>query len=98
MSMEPIFPITALQKKTAAVKEAAQQELVRITENGSGAFVFMSEDVYEQKLQELIEEAVYNARLADAIERGRADIAAGRYTVGTDAFLAKVKKLEAQYA
>ena len=35
--MEPIYPITALQKKPAEVKAAAAEGIVRITENGMGA-------------------------------------------------------------
>lgn len=98
MSMEPIYPITALQKKTAEVKAAAQEDVVRITENGAGAYIFATEEVYEQKIQEAVEEAVYIARIADAIERGRADIAAGRYIEGSDAAWAEIERRAAAYA
>ena len=76
--MEPIFPITALQKKPNEVKQAAQKDIVRITENGCAAYIFVSEEVYELKMQEAVEQAIYEAQLAYVIERGRADITAGR--------------------
>ena len=85
-TLDPIFPITSLQKHPAEVKEAARKDIVRITENGVGAFVFTSEDMYERRIREAAEKAVEEALLANAIERGRADIAAGCYLVGDDAW------------
>lgn len=97
-TLEPIFPITALQKKQAEVKEAARKDVVRITENGAGAFVFVSEDVYERKIHDVARQAAEDALIANAIERGRADIAAGRCYEGTEAFLKAVEERQAQYA
>ena len=68
--MEPIYPVTALQKKQGEVKEAARKGIVRITENGAGAFVFCSEEVYEQKMKEVADQAAYEALVAAALERG----------------------------
>ncbi len=85
-TLDPIYPITALQKKTAEVKEAARHDVIRITENGVGAYVFTSEEVYERRIREAAEQAVEEALLAHAIERGRADIEAGRFLVGNDAW------------
>lgn len=76
--MEAIFPISALQRAQGEVKAAAKEDLVRITENGRGAYVFCSEDVYRDKIREAGEKAAYEARMSMVIERGRADIAAGR--------------------
>ena len=98
MSMEPIFPITALQKKTAEVKQAAQADLVRITENGSAAYVFASEEVFEQRIREAAQEAVEIALIADGIEKGRADIAAGRYIEGVDEAWEDIERRAAEYA
>ena len=83
---------SALQKKQREVKEAAQTDVVRITENGIGAYVFCSESVFKQALAEAAEEAAYEARMEAAILRGRADIAAGRYIEGTDAVRAEIEK------
>jgi len=85
-TLDPIYPITALQKKVAEVKEAAQRDIVRITENGAGAYVFASEEVYEKRVAEAVARAVEDALLAHAIERGRADIESGRYLVGAAAW------------
>lgn len=85
-TLEPIFPITALQKKQAEVKEAAREDVVRITENGAGAYIFATEEVYERKIREAARQAAEDAIIANAIERGRADIAAGRYYEGDAAW------------
>ena len=85
-TLEPIYPITALQKKTAEVKEAARRNVIRITENGVGAYVFASEEVFERSMREAAERAVEEALLSGVIERGRADIAAGKYLVGDTAW------------
>ena len=85
-TLDPIYPITALQKKTAEVKEAAHRNVVRITENGVGAFVFASEEVYEKSIKEAVDRAVEEALLANVIAHGRADMAAGRFMVGESAW------------
>ena len=46
--MDAIYPVTALQKQQGEVKKAAQAGIVRITENGKGAYVFCSEEVFER--------------------------------------------------
>ena len=90
--MSPIFPISALQKRQREVKEAAKDDVVRITENGSGAYVFCTEEAFKLALVEAAEEAAYEARMEAAILRGKADIAAGRFVVGTDAARAEVER------
>lgn len=35
--MDPVYPVSALQKRQGEVKKAAQEHIVRITENGVGA-------------------------------------------------------------
>lgn len=84
LTMNPIFPVTALQKRQSEVKKAAQDNIVRITENGVGAYVFCSEDVFEKALKEAAEEAAYEERVCAAIERGRQDYKEGRYVVGIE--------------
>lgn len=84
LTMNPIFPVTALQKRQGEVKRAAQENVVRITENGVGAYVFCSESVFEQALAQAAEAAAYEERIAAAIERGRADYAEGRTVNGID--------------
>lgn len=91
-ALEPIFPISALQKRQREVKEAARAGVVRITENGAGAYVFCTEETFQRKLDEAAENAAYEARVAMAVERGRADIAAGRYVTGVEAALEEIER------
>ena len=44
--MEPIFSMTTLQRNPSQVKEAARDSVVRITEQGAGAYVFCSEEEF----------------------------------------------------
>ena len=92
LTLSPIFPISALQKRQREVKEAARDDVVRITENGSGAYVFCSEAAFKRALAEAAEEAAYEARMEAVILRGKADIAAGRFIEGTDAARAEVER------
>ncbi len=96
-TLNPIYPVTALQKKTAEVKEAARHDIVRITENGVGAFIFASEEMFEKRIREAVEQAVEDALIAGVIERGRADIAEGRYIVG-DAAWEEIEKRATSHA
>lgn len=93
--MEPIFPITALTKDQAAVKEAARDNIVRITEHGSAAWIFTSEEMLEQKIQDAIDNAVYEAQLAWIIERGHRDFAEKRYITGTENAKKRIAEMRA---
>lgn len=95
-TLDPIYPVTALQKKTAEVKEAARHDIVRITENGVGAYIFASEEMFEKRIKEAVEQAVEDALIAGVIERGRADIAAGRFMVN-DAAWEEIEKRAASH-
>ncbi|MEG0477674.1 MAG: hypothetical protein RR572_08435, partial [Raoultibacter sp.] len=87
-----IYPVTALAKNQIEVKAAAQKDVVRITEHGLGAYIFCSEEVFTDKLEQAASAAAYEASLAFIIKRGRADKAAGRVYLGTDAAFAEVEK------
>lgn len=78
MTMERIFSSASLRDRLREVKEAAHEDVVRITENGNSAFVFCSEEVFERRLQRAAEEARHAERMAQAIRGGRTDHAAGR--------------------
>lgn len=93
--LDPIYPITALQKRTAEVKEAARSKVIRISENGVGAYIFASEEVFEKRIEEAAARAVEEALLANAIEQGRTDIAAGRFLTGNDAWAEIEKRADA---
>lgn len=82
---DAVYPVSALQKNQREVREAAKTKMLRITENGSSAYVFCSEDVLEQTINRAVEEALYERECLEAIERGERDIQEGRYVVGIDA-------------
>jgi len=90
--MEAIYPITALQKNAKEVREQGRKGLVRLTENGSSAYIFCSEPVLEEIIQREREDAAWEARLAEAIGSGLADVAAGRYVTSTSAALSLIQK------
>ncbi|MEG1831131.1 MAG: hypothetical protein RR204_04880 [Raoultibacter sp.] len=83
--MEAIYPISSLQKDQKALRHAAGKDLVRITENGCAAYVFCSEAVFEERIQQEREDAAYEARVLEAVARGATDIAAGRCCAGDKA-------------
>ena len=76
--MEAIYSSVTLRDRQREVKDAARKDVVRITENGNGAFVFCSEEVFERRLQRAADEAIYAERMAQAVRDGRADVEAGR--------------------
>ena len=82
--MEPIFPMTAMQRKTAEVKRAAIDEIVRITEQGGAAYVFASEEAFNRRIAAEREDAAYEARVLEAVGRGVVDIDAGRFSESLD--------------
>ncbi len=95
--MTPIYSSAALKTRQREVKDAALKNVVHITENGNGAFVFCSEEIFESQLKQAAEQAAYEERMKAAIERGRDDYAAGRVIEGTDAAFAKADELRASH-
>lgn len=90
--LESIYSSTALATRQREVKEAAKKNIVRITENGNGAYIFCSEEVFAREIAKAAEEARYEAELDMATSRGRADIEAGRYTTDLAAFAEDARK------
>ena len=58
---------------------------VHITENGNAAYIFCSVDVLAQEKARAVEEALYERRVMEVLERGEADFAAGRVFHGVAA-------------
>ena len=96
--MEPIFTMTALQRNVAEVKEAARKEVVRITEQGGSGFVFGSEEAFERRIAAEREDAAYEARLLEAVGRGAADIAEGRFATSVEEAFEKAAAMRRGYA
>ena len=66
--MEAIFSSSALQTRQREIKDIARQQIVHITENGNGAFVFCSEELLQKTIDEACAAAVSDALLAAAVE------------------------------
>lgn len=89
---DAIYSSTALANRQREVKDVAQREVVHITENGNGAYVFCSEDVFARELERAREEARYAAELELVARRGRCDIEEGRYTDDVGSFVARIRQ------
>ena len=92
--MEAIYPFSALRAHQREVKDAAQKDVVRITENGSGAYVFCSEEVFARRIQE----AAYAERMAAALRESKKDIEQGRFVEGTEAAFREILNRRAAHA
>ena len=96
--MDAVYSITDLAKHQTAVKSAAEKQVVRITERGRGAYVFCSEAVFEQQLEQAAERARYEERMESLVEQGLLDIEEGRCFRGTAAAQAEVERRMADRA
>lgn len=86
-----IYSSTALASRQREVKDVADRQVVYITENGNGAYVFCSEEIFDRELQQAREEARYQAEMELILRRGRRDVAEGRFTTDVDAFTARIR-------
>lgn len=84
--MESIFPISALQKDASSVRREAETDLVRLTVDGHGKYVFATESVLERYVQERIDRALYHQRLASALDRAVEDEREGRLSPAEQSF------------
>lgn len=96
--MEPIYSMTTLQRSPSQVKSAAHDNVVRNTEQGMGAYVFCSEEVFEERIAREREDAAYEARLLESAGRGVADIRAGRYVTSLDEAFERAAELRRGHA
>ena len=88
--MTPIFPSTALKKQQREIKKLADTQLVYITENGRGKYVFTSQEVLDQIIADAVEDALYEQRLSDALAESRDDFENGRYYTSRENLMAAV--------
>lgn len=65
-----VYPVSALQRNSREVRDAAKEKLLRITENGASAYIFCSEEVLERTINQAVEEALYERECLEAVERG----------------------------
>lgn len=76
--MQAIYPISALQKDAAAVRRDASEDIVRLTVDGRGMYVFATEEVFEDYVQRQVDEALYEREAMDVLDRAMDDAEAGR--------------------
>lgn len=91
--MPTIYPSTALKNQQREIKAKADHEIVHITENGWGKYVFMSEEVLQRTVDQAVEDALYEKRMIDALSESRADFAAGRSYSSREELLAAIEKM-----
>lgn len=96
--MEPIYSMTTLQRNPSEVKRAAREGVVRVTEQGAPAYVFCSEQAFEDRIARERADAAYEARLLDAVGRGLADIDVGRYVTSIDEAFARAENPRPRHA
>ena len=85
--------MTTLQRNPSVVKQAAHEDVVRVTEQGAPAYVFCSEEVFEERIARERADAAYEALMLDAVGRGIADIEAGRYYTSVEEAFARADEL-----
>lgn len=96
--MPPIYPSTALKNQQREIKAHADEEIVYITENGKGKYLFVSEEVMKHYIQQRIEDALYEQRMQNALERSREDFEQGRFYDSREAMMAAVAERRAEHA
>jgi hypothetical protein len=93
-----IYPITALQKNSKEIRERAEKDIVHITENGSSAYVFCSENVLAERIKREREDAAFEARMGEAIGRGLVDIDTGSFYGTIESAFTRVEELRGDRA
>ena len=80
--MTAIYSSAALKTRQREIKDIARKDVVHIT----AAFVFMSEDLFEEQLNNAAEEAALTERMRACIKASDDCFEQGEYIEGTDAF------------
>lgn len=96
--MPAIYPSTALKNEQRAIKAIADKEIVYITENGRGKYLFMSQEVHDREIEDAVEGALYEFRMAEALRASRDDYAAGRCYLSRDELVAAVAEKRSAHA
>ena len=96
--MEPICSMTTLQRNPSEVKRAAKDDIVRVTEQGSPAYLFCTEEKFAERIARERADAAYEARVMDAVGKGIADIERGRYVTSVDEAFERARALRDRHA
>lgn len=93
--MPPIYPSVALKNQQREIKALADSQIVYITENGRGKYVFMSEEVLRRQIDDAVNEALYAFRMAEALRESRSDFKEGRCYSSREELMAAVERKRA---
>ncbi len=96
--MPAIFPSVALKNRQREIKAIADREPVYITENGSGKYVFLSEEVLERVISDAVEQALYENRVMQALGESREDFRKGRCYSSREELMAAVERKRSGHA
>ena len=94
--MPAIYPSVALKNQQKEIKEIADREIVYVTENGRGKYVFMSQEVSDRELFNAKEDALYEDRVMRMFEESLRDMAEGRYYTSWDEMMAVREERQAK--
>lgn len=89
--MSAIYPSTALKNQQKEIKARADKEIVHITENGWGKYVFMSEEVFQQAIDQAVGDALYEHRVLAALSESREDFEQGRFYSSREELISAVE-------
>lgn len=90
--MPPIYPSTALKNQQREIKALADTQMVYITENGRGKYIFASVKVVEDAIAQAVEDALYEQRLAAALGQSRDGYERGDYYRLREELMAAVQR------
>ncbi len=91
--MPAVFPSTTLRSNQLAVKRAAKDGPVIITDNNDQYYFFCSEEAFARQLRKEAEQAAYSARMAHGIRRAKEEISRGEFVVGAEAAIAQARRI-----
>ena len=91
--MAAIYPSTSLKTHQREIKTIADREVVHITENGRGKYIFASEEVFAREIDAAVQQALYEAQLSAALRASRNDFDQGRYYASREDLMAAVREM-----
>ena len=96
--MPAIHPFTALKSQRRELKTIADTGISYITENGRRKCASMSEGVLQQRIDDVVEDALHEQRMGEALRQSRQDFEEGRYCSSREDLVDAVRKKRAARA
>lgn len=91
--MTQSFPSSMLKTSQREVKDAVALEPALITDSDNRHFLFGAKASLTQRLAEIVDDFVYEKRVAKAVRRAEASIARGDYVVGVEEAIAESERM-----